>query len=367
MSQAPPPSTVTVVLVNWNSGDLLGECLTSLRGQLPGDRMKVVIVDNDSADDSAARAEDALPEARLFRNTENVGFARAVNQALTDLDSDYALLLNPDSQVPPGALAALLEFADQHPDVGALGPRLVDPGGRFRVRNGGEQPTMRTVANHFLFLSTLFAGRRWADGYQRVNDPSGPHDQGWLCGACLLLRREALQQIGLLDERWFLNVEDVEIGNRMAAAGWRVVYLPSVEVIHLVGGGRRGDRSRITERDRPGCWISTLRSYFVWRNNPSGLGLAAFDLTVLIGLLARSAYYFVRSLAGNNATAWRAESAEFRDHAGDLLRLSRLGRPDARLLQPRVPRFRGERPVDPSAGAAPDLSADGRSCREPVV
>jgi N-acetylglucosaminyl-diphospho-decaprenol L-rhamnosyltransferase len=331
-------STVTVIIVTWNSADSLLACLDSVGAQLPRQRLKMALIDNASSDDSVALAMSAPHQIGIVRNSENVGFARAVNQKLVSLSTDYALLLNPDTVLRQGSLAALLDYADADPSIGALGPRLVDPSARFRVKNGGWALTLRSAVCHFLGLSSLFPGSRVMTGFQRLAEAAGPEEQDWLSGACLLLRRDALRDSGLLDERWFLYVEDLDLCERIKGSGWRVVYHPGIDVVHLVGGGRRLARRSAPAAVRPGSWVGALRTYFVWRTGPTRLQLALFDGTVAVGLVARGLACLFRSMRGSRS-AWSAEAETFFGYAGELLRLRRAGAPEPVSLVPRIPRL----------------------------
>ena len=331
-------STVTVIIVTWNSADSLLACLDSIGDQLPPQRLRIALIDNASSDDSVALAMSAPHPISIVRNGENVGFARAVNQELTALSTDYALLLNPDTVMSHGSLAALLQYADAHPTVGALGPRLVDPSARFRVKNGGWSLTLPSAMCHFLGLSSLFPGSRRMVGFQRLAEAAGPEEQDWLSGACLLLRREALRDSGLLDERWFLYVEDLDVCERIRESGWHVVYHPGIDVVHLVGGGRRQARRGTSAAVRPGSWIGAVRAYFVWRTGPTTLQLVLFDTTVALGLAARGFLCLFRSVRGSNR-AWLAEAETFFRYAYEILRLRRAGGPDPASLVPRIPRL----------------------------
>jgi GT2 family glycosyltransferase len=328
-----------VIIVTWNSADSLLACIDSIGGQLPPQRLRIALIDNASSDDSVALAMSTSHPISIVRNGENVGFARAVNQELTALSTDYALLLNPDTVMSRGSLPALLNYADEHPTIGALGPRLVDPSARFRVKNGGWSLTLPSAMCHFLGLSSLFPGRRRMTGFQRITEAAGPEEQDWLSGACLLLRREALRDSGLLDERWFLYVEDLDLCERIRESGWHVVYHPGIDVVHLVGGGRRQAGQGTSPAVRPGSWIGAVRAYFVWRTGPTALQLALFDTAVALGLVARGLLCLLRSIRAGN-WAWFAEAKTFFRYAYDILRLRRAGSPDPASLVPRIPRLR---------------------------
>jgi len=237
--------SVAVCIVNWNGGDLIRQCIRSVRGGRDLHR-EVVVVDNASRDGSPDRIALEFPDVRLIRNRENIGFARANNQMLRQLTADYFLLLNPDAVLMPGALERMVEFMDAHPRAGACSPLVVD-------ESGGDQwvPTrFPTVWGELCYCATfLLAPLSWvlcrwrAYGRERVwRSVCGDGRQGIrvdvLNGACLLVRRQALVQIGPLEERFFLFSEEADWCRRMQLAGWGRYWIPSATVVHLVGRSR---------------------------------------------------------------------------------------------------------------------------------
>lgn len=218
---------LSVVIVNWNTCDLLRNCLHSLhRGQELA--CEVIVVDNGSSDDSVAMIRTEFPEVRLIANAENRGFAVANNQGIRVSAGEYIMLLNSDTIVKPGALRGLVYFLDEHPQAGAVGPRLVRPDGTAQPYAFGGDPTLTYLLtrglNQLLFRRYL---HNWAtDATQEVD---------WVSGACLVVRRRAIDQVGLLDENIFMYFEDNDWCLRIRKGGWKVYLYPEVEVIHLGG------------------------------------------------------------------------------------------------------------------------------------
>jgi GT2 family glycosyltransferase len=219
---------LSVVIASWNTAALLEDCLASLFLSPPPDQMEAIVVDNASSDDSAARVRRNWPAVRLIQNAQNLGFARANNQGITASRGRYILLLNSDTVAPPGALAGLVDFMDEHPEAGAVGPRLLRPDGRPQPFAFGGDPTPLYLLRRGLNLLLL---RRplhdWnTDRTQAVD---------WVSGACLLLRREALEQSGPLDEAIFMYYEDNDLCLRLRRRGWKVYYHPGVSITHFGG------------------------------------------------------------------------------------------------------------------------------------
>ncbi len=223
---------LSIVIVSWNTAPLLADCLRSLPAGADGQAAETIVVDNASADGSADLVAREFPQVRLIRNSENLGFGRANNQGLRASAGRYALLLNSDTVVKPGALSALVQYMDSNPAVGACSPRLVRPDGTPQPYAFGHDPTLtyllRRAVNQLLFRRYL---HDWA--------VSAVQEVDWVSGACLLARREAADRVGLLDENIFMYFEDNDWCLRLRQAGWKICYYPEAEVMHLGGQSLR--------------------------------------------------------------------------------------------------------------------------------
>jgi N-acetylglucosaminyl-diphospho-decaprenol L-rhamnosyltransferase len=227
--------SVSAVVVNWNVRDYLRRCLRSLPTASEQTALEVWVVDNGSSDGSAAMVRREFPAVHLLVNGHNPGFAAANNQAIRAGGGRYVLLLNPDAELEAGALAALCAYLDEHPTVAVVGPQL-------RNSDGSVQSSRRRAPR----LATGFVEstqvqqclpRSWLTDHYYVNDRSDDDEQdvGWLMGACLLVRRSAIDAVGLLDEGFYMYSEEVEWCLRFRRAGWRIVYLPAARVVHHSG------------------------------------------------------------------------------------------------------------------------------------
>lgn len=227
---------LTVLLVTYYSAAHLPACAAALEPALGGIRAGIVVVDNASADGSAALARRLWPAATVIENERNLGFAAGVNQGLAAAGGRAVLLLNPDALPEPGAAARLLAHLDAHPVTGVVAPRLLDADGR-PVLSCYPFPTPARIVWRHLQVSRLFPNRVLGR-YRRVTlDPeaAAPVVVDWAQGACLLLRRQMLEEIGGFDERFVLFAEEVDLCRRATTAGWRVDYLPTVPVRHREG------------------------------------------------------------------------------------------------------------------------------------
>ena len=229
---------LSIIIVNWNTSDLLARCLSALEQEAFGDvapQCEVFVVDNASTDGSRQRVRDEFLWVSLIENEKNLGFAQANNLALAQAQGEFVLLLNSDTRLLPGALQALLAFMAAHPPAGACGARLLNADGSLQP---SCQP-MLTPEREFWRLSFLDMLLPRAT-YRMASWPvDQPRQVEIIKGACLLLRRAALDQIGRLDEAYFMYTEEVDLCYRLAQAGWELWWVPQAQVIHYGGASSR--------------------------------------------------------------------------------------------------------------------------------
>jgi GT2 family glycosyltransferase len=246
MAQPLSPS-VGVVVVTWNARETVEACLASVPSTAA-----VTVIDNGSADGTADIVRRAAPSATVIANEDNRGFAVAVNQGIAAAgEVDFVLLLNPDATLAPGALDALVAFAQRQPDAGLVSALIVDEAGGTERFAGGVEPSVGAVAIHELGLRSIFPGR----SLYRVPDDSAPTRFDWVAGTCVLARRSAIEDVGELDERYFLYCEDIDWCRRMREAGWEVWVEPGARVVHrrsasVNAAGDWVDEHRIGSLDR---------------------------------------------------------------------------------------------------------------------
>jgi hypothetical protein len=287
---------VAVVIVSFEARDPLLAALASVRAHasLP---VEVVVVDNASADGSVEAVRAAHPAALVIANRENVGFARACNQGLRASRAPHVLFLNPDAELTPGAVEALVGAVEHRPDVGAAGPRTRSGDGTIQVSTG---PDLTLVSEWRQRRLVLGVARRAPGALAEAEARHArEHEPDWVSGACLIARREALEAVGGFDERFFLYEEDADICRRLRLAGWRVVFTPAAEVRHQLGRSM----ARAPGRARLEYHRSHLL-YYRHHNGPVSRGA----LRVLIAL--RGAWAWLRSAAARDP-AGRAEAAAF--------------------------------------------------------
>jgi len=302
-SGARAPSQVehdlAIILVAYQAAETIKRCLPTVLDHLNGVSCEVILVDNDSRDGTADHVRSQFPGVRVIEMGWNAGFARANNAGIAASSARHALLLNTDVIFEDDLLGAMVEHLDAHPDVAAVTPAMVDGEGRA-LAPGRALPRWWTPVEGS--LRELFAGvaprvrgllNRLA-GRQAVLPADGGHekppaDADWVAGACMMISGEALARVGKLDERFFVFFEDVEWCTRARKAGLRVQVLPSLRVIHLVGGGKRRSVAAMTAyveaeflyhklHDPWGCWF--VRGVLLARQLAA---LALMPLTTLLG------------------------------------------------------------------------------------
>jgi N-acetylglucosaminyl-diphospho-decaprenol L-rhamnosyltransferase len=252
---------VGIIIVNWNTRDLLRRCLESVLAS-EGASASVCVVDNASHDRSAEMVAEEFPQVQLISNDRNIGYPAANNQGLKLLgfgrSSDealsnpatlprYALLLNPDTEMPPDALAKVVAFADAHPRTGVVGPRLVRLDGSLDLACRRSFPTPKISLYRMTGLSRLFPHSRVFGRYNLTYlDENETAEVDSVVGAFMLVREEAISEIGLLDESFFMYGEDLDWAYRMKAKGWQILYYPEVTVLHVKrASSRQNPRAKV--------------------------------------------------------------------------------------------------------------------------
>jgi GT2 family glycosyltransferase len=256
---------LTIIVVTWNSMADISRCLASVRDAGTRNRVGIVVVDNNSSDGTPDSVAREFSHVRLVRNAGNTGFAAANNQAMRNADSRYVLLLNPDTEVLPGAIDGMIGFMDSHPAAWAAGPALLN-GDRTPQRTGVRFPSNWNLFVESLFLDRLFPATRMFGRHRELYaDPSVARQVDYLQGSCLMVRKEALNRIGFLDEGFFMYFEETDWCYRMKQAGGEVWYTPDAQVIHY-GGGTFGhyDERRLVH------FYTSLKRFYRKHHSPGG-------------------------------------------------------------------------------------------------
>ncbi len=254
-----PMPRLSIVIVSYNARADLERCLESLVRARPSVDHEILVVDNASPDDTVQAVRTRWTGVRLIEAGSNAGFAKANNIGIRQSFGELVLLLNPDTSAPPGAIDALVGVLDRRPDVAVAGPRLVDESGRAELSFGGMISPLGEVRQKL----------RARGNVERLT--SREREVDWVSGACLLVRRQDAEAVGLLDERFFMYTEDVDFCAAVRARGRRVLFTPEAQIVHLRGRSRQAAprateaayrRSQLAfyEKHHPG-WAPLLRIY----------------------------------------------------------------------------------------------------------
>jgi hypothetical protein len=263
MSQSPD---ISIVIVNYNAYDYTAQCLASIFEHPPQVSFEIVVVDNASADDSAGRLERDFPQIELVRSPENRGIAGGNNLGIRSGTGRFVLLLNNDTIVLPGVLDRVSKFLDARPDVGGVGGNLLNADKTFQ----SGACSFPTLAEELLNVTKL--GLLIRDCYPSLPPFKEEREVDWMSTAFMLFRRVALENIGLVDERFFIYSDETDLEYRLWKAGWKIYYLPDVNTIHFGGKSLQPWRSRrlkyrgrllFFEKHRVRLQVIALRALFV--------------------------------------------------------------------------------------------------------
>jgi N-acetylglucosaminyl-diphospho-decaprenol L-rhamnosyltransferase len=280
---------LSIIIVSYDVVDMLRDCLRSLRPDLERLRAEVYVVDNASSDGSADMVAAEFPWVRLIRSPSNRGYAAANNLALRQARGRYLLLLNPDTKLPPGALLETVAELEAHPSIGALGPKLVRADGSLDRACRRSFPSPGAAFFRLFGLARLFPGSPRFARYNLLHlDPDQPTDVDSVCGAFMLVRREVVERVGLLDESFRMYGEDLDWAYRIKQAGWRVRYHPAVVVLHYKG---QSSRQRSTRSIR---WFYEAMHIF-YRKHYAPTRPAAFNAVIHAAIELHAALSLLRN------------------------------------------------------------------------
>jgi GT2 family glycosyltransferase len=263
-------STLSIIIVSHNTRDLLARCLTSIREAGYRQPYEVLVIDNASSDGSAEMVAERFPDVRVVRNEANLGFSAANNRGVTLSSGDHILLLNSDAQLKPGTLESMVERLDRDPDLGIIGPRIENPDGLVEISWGKDLNPFRELLRKAL---QYFHRRKnplalaWVRSFT-----SRSRLTHWVSGACLLCRRDAYLRAGLMDQDFFLYMEDIDLCRRVRGLGFKVAYYPEATVLHVRGASTDKDPARVSYEYRKSqllfyrkkgnrLWFETVRYY----------------------------------------------------------------------------------------------------------
>ncbi len=293
--QSMPDTDLSIIIVNWNSIQVLRQCLNSIQLCQDSISYEVWVIDNASTDNSLEVLNSEFSWVKILRNSENMGFAFANNQAALNANGRYLLFLNPDTQILPTTIPTMIQYADSHPEIGCLGPRIVNSAGSHQRSCWRNYPGLL-----FAFIDTFYLWKMsWLpivklSEYSEA-DLTHPCDVDHLLGACLLIPLQAWQQVGPFDDDYFLFFEETEWCYRAKRNGWRIIYFPEAEIVHY---GQYSSR-QLPGENLPHYYRSYIRFYK--KQHPQ----RTMAVSLLKALIAVSA---IIRIGLWKARIWRAEN-----------------------------------------------------------
>lgn len=306
---------LSVIIVTWNVKDLLRQCLRSLQEDDVLDLGEVIVVDNASKDGTGKLVEDEFPRVKLLKSSENVGFSRANNFAIRESKGEFVLLLNPDTVVQAGSIRKLVEFARQHTNVGAMGPKLYAGDGTVSYEGAVDFPKVWNIFCDLALLSKVFPRSRFFCGrkmgyWNHETDREVPA----VSGAAMLVKREVFNRIGVLNETLFY-AEDMDFCLRVRRAGWSIFYLSSAAIIHYGGGSTSRLEDQAAHRQ-----IAYQSSWLYTRENRGLIWAMALSAVVALWSLAGIVTTSILALACGPNTRLGPRVRYFRRIAMSLLK-----------------------------------------------
>ena len=285
-------SDLATVVVNWNTVDLLDDCLASIEAATPaGWLIDVVVDDNASSDGSVEHLRARWPTVRVIANADNVGFCRANNQAIGTTDAPLLLLVNTDARLAPDGIAALARHLEADDRVGVAGPRLVYGDGSWQRWTAGQLPRLSSMATYLCGLDRVAPTRFGRSGLYLGDDVGEAFRPEWVSSAVMLLRRDAIDEVGAFDDAIFVYMDDVDLCQRLGAGGWHVVYAADTTATHFMGASTK----KVTGRASPEALRSLNRWYVRHHGRAAGHRLRALEA---VGFGTRAGLLAAASLVG---------------------------------------------------------------------
>ena len=280
---------LSCIIVNYNNSEPLKDCLESIYKTVHGITFEVIVVDNSEEDPGLEALKSSSPKTQFISNSSNVGFSKANNQAAQIAHGDILVFLNPDTILSKDALASMCRHVQSHPEIGALGPKVVNTDGSLQY-SCRRYPTVWTgLFNRYSTLSRLFPNNRFTSQYLMFDfDHNKIRQVDWLSGCCLMVSKKAFDAVGGFDENYFLFNEDVDLCRMINQAGMEVLYFPEATVIHKISTSNSKTSTRVIVQRHLG-----MMHYFKKHHRQNFLIRGAINFFILIrGITQLSLNYF---------------------------------------------------------------------------
>ncbi len=225
---------LSIVIVSYNVGNYLKNCLESINKTSKNIQPEIMVVDNDSTDNSLEILSREFSDVKVIKNSKNYGFAKGANIGMRKAQGEFILLLNPDTLLMECAVTSMLEYMENHPEIGILGPQLVNPDGSLQHSCRSFPGWSVYFSNRQSLLNRFFPSNKWSNQYLlKQIDHQRIQEVDWIAGCGLFLRKKMLEEINYLDEDFFMYIEDVDLALRAQKKNWKVVYFPKARLIHF--------------------------------------------------------------------------------------------------------------------------------------
>jgi GT2 family glycosyltransferase len=250
---------LSILIINWNGGTYLKDCISSIVSQKTSFIKEIIIFDNNSTDGSVEIIEKESKNLIIIKNHENIGFALGNNEALKFCKGIYVLLLNPDTILKNENLLQIwMDYLDKNNEVALSGCKLIFPDGSHQIGDAGYKPNFCSLFSYTLFLSKIFP-KIFKGIFLNKFYSDKPIEVDWICGADMMIKRAILEKTYLFDDSIFMYAEDIEFGSRISSMGYKVMYLPFLEIIHLQGATQRIHGRAVYKT----AWLKNLRKLFI--------------------------------------------------------------------------------------------------------
>jgi GT2 family glycosyltransferase len=274
--------TLSIIIISYNTRDELARCVNSIFENTHEISFEVIVVDNNSQDGSPDMIEKEHPEIRLIKNQDNFGFARANNQAIDISQGHYIFMLNSDTLVPPLSISRMVNFLDGNSNAGVVGAKMLNPDYTLQ-RTARRFPTpMAFFFGRKTLLTKIFPKNKYSRKYLMLETDycEEPYEVDWVSGGALMVKKEAINQVGVLDEIFFMYWEDAEFCFRMKEWGWKVFCLPSAPIIHYEGRSSNNEKLKLIMYFNKGAYLFYRKHYIKSR-------YSIMNFVAIIGLTAR--------------------------------------------------------------------------------
>ncbi|OQX81758.1 MAG: hypothetical protein B6D56_01400 [Candidatus Omnitrophica bacterium 4484_70.1] len=279
---------LSIIVINWNGERYLKNCLSKVFQACREILYEVIVVDNASEDTSLSYLRTQGGKIKLIENSENIGFGKAANQAVAKAKGKYIVIMNPDVEVDKESFRLMISFLESNPQIGIVGPCILNPDGSLQRLGGGASPlSLWASFCHYFFLFAIFKNISFFRGIYISRLPNKPQSVGWVSGACFMIRRETFLRLDGFDEDFFMYSEDVDLCVRAKKRGWQIYYLPQAKVVHYIGGSTRQAWDKIIARQGN----NTVR---LFRKHRSDKALFFYRLIVSMGFFLRIAIVFLK-------------------------------------------------------------------------